>query len=111
MITIQNQVANTYVGTSGGEILLSAPGQWMFPDVTYVTVGTNASVNVSSTVRDGAFILVDVSGGVRITDGPDLVGSSVAGFALAFSTLGVFMGIRWVWRKIMGAGGMSTPLD
>lgn len=110
MITIQT-AGNTFVGTSQGEIYLPSAGSWSVPDVTYVAYGTNAQVNISADTREGALIYVDPAGAVRVQNGPDLIGSSVLGFALAVSSLGVFMGIRWAWRKIMGGVGVSTALD
>lgn len=109
MITIEAG-AQAFVGTSAGEVLVPV-GSWILPDATYVTVGTNGQVSIPNTTRDGAIVFADANGLVRIQDGPDLIGSSVAGFALALTTLGIFMGIRWTWRKIMGAIGVSHAID
>jgi hypothetical protein len=110
MITIQVS-GQTFVGTSEGEILLNAPGSYQFPQATYIAAGTNYPVNISATLRDGAVILVDPSGYLRISDGPDLVTAVVSGFSLSIMALGVFMSIRWVWRKVMGAVQVGSAFD
>lgn len=111
MITIQTTVPAIVGLPGGGEVYLASAGQWSLSGASYVTVGTNAQVNLPVDMRTGACVLVDGSGLVGVVDGPDLVGSSIYGFALAFSTIGVWLGIKYAWRKIMGAGGMSAPVD
>lgn len=110
MITIQTS-GNTFVGTAGGEIYLPSAGAWALPEATYVAYGTNVQVNIPADTRTGAMVYVDPAGSVRIENGPDLVGSAVNGFALSLTALGIFMGIRWAWRKIMGGVGVSTAVE
>lgn len=102
MITIQINQGPVYATTAGGEIWLNAPGQWVVPDVTAVAFGTNAAVNVGE-LHDGAAILVDNAGNVRVSDGARIVDSVGAGFAFAVGTLGVLLVVTRIVRRFMTA--------
>lgn len=106
MITVQNQ-GPVVVGTESGEVALTNVGSWVFTDLQYVTGPGWTNFHTNQGLRDGAVILVDVSGRVQVTDGPDLVGMSILGFSLAISSIGVAMGIRWAMRKTLSAGGIA----
>lgn len=106
MITVQTQ-GEAYVGLPGGkEIYLPNYGSWQFSNVVYVASSTNADVSLP-TLRSGAVVTVDPWGQVSWVDGPDLIGTSVEGFALAIVSLGVFMGIRFSIRKVLAAMSMG----
>lgn len=102
MITIQTHVPVT-VGTSSGTVSLTN-GVWTVLDVT-----TLAGTNV--TVRSGGVVLVDAAGAIHLTDGPDLAGASVGGFGLGIGTVGVMLGILWVWRRMFGRVAQTVNFD
>jgi len=109
MITIQTQ-GETFVGTGDGELYFPSAGSWSVSNVTYVSWRTNADVTLG-VLRDGATVSIDGSGIVSVVDGPDLIGASVAGFVLALSTLGVMLGIKFVFRKALGGASLSSSVD
>lgn len=106
MITLETQ-GPVVVGTEGGEFAVTNAGRWTFTDVTYVSGPGWTNYHTNAGLRDGAVIMVDISGRVAVTDGPDLVGNSILGFSLAISTIGVAMAVRWVWRKALAAGNIA----
>lgn len=109
MITIETP-GMAYVGTSDGELYFEGAGRWSVKDLTYIQISTNAQVDFGS-LRDGATVAVDATGLVSISDGPDLIGASVLGFGLAFTTLGTFMAIRFVFRKALGGLSLGHAVD
>lgn len=110
MITVECGTSPVYVGTADGEICLNAAGSWHLADCTYVAVGTNAAVQLGA-VRDGAIVLVDFGGAIRVTEGPDIEGSAVFGFGLAVSSIGLVLGIRWVFRRMLSAASMGGAVE
>jgi len=106
MITIETQLP-IFVGTSGGERFLSTAGEWSFASVNYVSLGDTNTPTYFTNLNDGAFILVDGGGLVDVVLGPDVGYWAVNGFALAVMTLGIMMGIRWVFRRMAAAAEIS----
>jgi len=106
MITLETQIP-LFVGTPGGERYVSGSGQWSFEGISYVTQGTTNTPTYFTNLNDGTKILVDGGGLVDVVLGPDVGYWAVNGFALAVMTLGIMMGIRWVFRRMAAAAEIS----
>lgn len=106
MITVQNSSGPVFVGTGAGELALTNAGTWTFHQVSYISWGFGGCSNLAG-LRDGSVITVDGGGRWEITNGPDLVGSSVWGFGLAISTIGIILGIKWALRRMLSAGSIA----
>lgn len=106
MITIQNTGTPVFVGTAQGEFALTNAGTWTFPEASYISFASGTQANLG-TLREGTTILVDASGKLAFTPGPDLLGAITLGFGLAVSTVGIVLGIIYVIRRITSAGNLS----
>lgn len=104
MYTIQNDTV-CFVGTGSGELCFTNSGTWVIGAVTYVAGGTNASVDLSA-VRDGAYIVVDQDGTVFLQDGPAGILAVSMGIAVAAFTVGMTLGLRFIFRALFKAGGI-----
>lgn len=110
MTTVENVSGPVFVGTPVGEFALTNAGAWHFGEVSYVSYGVGGLSNLNS-LRDGAVVVVDVGGRVFYSNGPDLVGSVSYGFGLAILTVGMVMGLKWVFRRLLAAGGLVGGLN
>lgn len=108
MITLQT-ATNVFAGTSGGELLLTS-GSWPLTNLSYVQFGTNSQVDIPA-YRDGAVVVVDAGGLVSMVDGPDLIGASVHGFSLALMSIGLWLGIRFAFRKALSGANLGSAVD
>jgi len=106
MITIETQVP-VFVGTPNGERALTDAGQWQFPAVNYVSLGTTNEPAWFTNLSDGTVISVDAGGLVDVTPGPEVGYWAINGFTVAIMSLGIMMGIRWVFRRVSAAAEIS----
>lgn len=106
MVQIENQ-SWCILTTPDGERALTNSGVWTLPDVSHIWAGTN-DVELPE-LQAGAVILVDAGGAVSISDGPRVEGAVLAGFALAISTIGIAMAVRWAFFRVMAAGRIVPP--
>lgn len=109
MITLQNSTG-IFAGTLQGELWLPVAGSWPLTNLTYVATGTNAQVDLP-VLRDGAVVVVDGAGLVSVVDGPDLIGASVYGFSLAIMTIGLWLGIRFAFKKALSGANLGSAVD
>jgi len=102
MITLETQVP-LFVGTDAGERYVSTAGKWSFESLDYITLGgTNSPVSITN-LNDGALVIVDGGGLVSVILGPDVGFMAINGFTVAIMSLGIMMGIRWVFRRMAAA--------
>lgn len=106
MITIETQ-GPIFVGTSEGELGFLEAGRWSVLEASYVAYGTNENFDLPD-LRDGAVVSVDADGVVTVINGPDISGSATYGFVVAILSLGIFLAIKWVFRRVLAAGGISS---
>jgi len=105
MITVQTQ-GPLFVGTPNGERHVSG-GEWEFPAVDYVSRGDTNTPAWFTNLTDGTLISVDTAGFVDVTPGPEIGYWAINGFTVAMLTLGLMMGILWVFRRVGAATEIS----
>jgi len=106
MITVQTQVP-LFVGTPNGERAILDAGRWEFSAVDYVSRGDTNTPAWFTNLNDGTLIAVDSGGLVDVIPGPDVGFMAINGFTVAIMSLGIMMGIRWVFRRMAAAAEIS----
>lgn len=109
LLYIQNAGTITVQRDSGLELCFTNVGQFTVDQAATVRGGSNGAISLSG-YHDGTLAVNDSFDTVRLIDGPRVVESVVAGFAIGISIIGVWLVIRSIISRMVKSSG-ATDYD